>query len=156
VYEGLGQGSENGTWRNFYLTTALELRSGVGGHVADVTNPEMIVALTTEQSLDSVAIRFDGPRAWGEDLTIDVVLPEEGCRHRLNLHNGALTHRPVDADSPPRAPAGLTLTVSRPQLIGLLAGQGVEEVEHDGDLGLLERLFALTTVPDKRFPIVTP
>ncbi|WP_307710263.1 alkyl sulfatase C-terminal domain-containing protein [Streptomyces sp. V1I6] len=112
------------------------------------------MALTTEQLLDSVAIRFDGPRAWGEDLTIDVVLPEEGRRHRLTLHKGALTHRPVDADSPP--PAGLTLTVSRPQLIGLLAGQGVEEVEHDGDLGLLERLFALTTVPAKRFPIVTP
>jgi alkyl sulfatase BDS1-like metallo-beta-lactamase superfamily hydrolase len=76
---------------------------------------------------------------------------DRGFRHRLTLHNGALTHRPMDADSPPRTPAGLTLTVSRPQLIGLLAGQGAEEAEHDGDLGLLERLFALTAVPDMRF-----
>ncbi|MFJ8660571.1 alkyl/aryl-sulfatase [Streptomyces sp. NPDC093795] len=156
VYEQLGRGAENGTWRNFYLTAALELRSGAGGDVADVTNPEMIMALTTEQLLDSVAIRIDGPRAWAEDLTVDVVLTDEGRRHRLTLRNGALTHRSRDAGSPPPTPAGLTLTVTKPQLIGLLAGQGIDEVEHEGDLGLLKRLFTLVTVPDKRFPIVTP
>ncbi len=29
VYDGLGHGAENGTWRNFFLTGALELREGV-------------------------------------------------------------------------------------------------------------------------------
>ncbi|MGX1267480.1 alkyl/aryl-sulfatase [Streptomyces phaeoluteigriseus] len=156
VYERLGKGAENGTWRNFYLTAAVELRSGAGGEVADVTNPEMVMALTTEQLLDSVAIRIDGPRAWTEDLTIDLVLADAGLRHRLTLRNGVLTHRSGSAGSPPRTPAGLTLTVTKPELIGLLAGQGVEDVEHEGDLSLLKRLFTLVTVPDKRFPIVTP
>nr|WP_318209639.1 alkyl sulfatase dimerization domain-containing protein [Streptomyces sp. SJL17-1] len=31
VYERLGRGAENGTWRNFSLSAALELRSGAGG-----------------------------------------------------------------------------------------------------------------------------
>jgi alkyl sulfatase BDS1-like metallo-beta-lactamase superfamily hydrolase len=158
VYDRLGQGSENGTWRNFYLTAALELRAGVGGEVADVTNPEMVMALTTEQLLDSIAIRIDGPKAWDEDLTIDVVLTDEGRSHRLTLHNGALTHRTLSTGvhSPARPPAGLTLTLTKPQLVGLLAGQGLDQVEHAGDMGLLQRLFALVTSPDKRFPIVTP
>lgn len=50
--------------------------------------------------LDSLAIRVDGPRAWAEDLTIDLVLTDEERRYRLTLHNGVLTHR-----SCPAAPA---------------------------------------------------
>jgi alkyl sulfatase BDS1-like metallo-beta-lactamase superfamily hydrolase len=159
VYDRLGHGSENGTWRNFYLTAALELRSGVGGEVADVTNPEMVMALSTEQLFDSIAIRIDGPRAWDEDLVIDVELTDEGRRHRLTLHNGTLTHRVLRQEAPSgpsRPPAGLTLALTKPELVGLLAGQGLDKVEHTGDPGLLGRLFALVTSPDKQFPIVTP
>ncbi|WP_327659932.1 MULTISPECIES: alkyl sulfatase C-terminal domain-containing protein [unclassified Streptomyces] len=43
--------------------------------------------------LDAIAIRIDGPRACDENLTVDLVLTDENTRHRLTLHNGALTHR---------------------------------------------------------------
>ncbi|MFI6849538.1 alkyl sulfatase C-terminal domain-containing protein [Kitasatospora sp. NPDC050467] len=59
--------------------------------------------------LDSLAIRVDGPRAWAEDLTIDLVLTDEERRYRLTLHNGVLTHR-----SCPAAPARARETGAAP------------------------------------------
>ncbi|MYW63764.1 MBL fold metallo-hydrolase [Streptomyces sp. SID8379] len=153
VYEKLGHGAENGTWRNFYLTSAMELRQGVNPIVIDTTNPEMAMALTTDMLLDSVAARIDGPRAWDEDLTVDLVLTDENTRHRLTLHNGALTHR---ATAAARTPAQLTLTLTKPQLLGVLAGKGLDGVTTDGDPKVLATLFSHVTEPDKAFPVVTP
>lgn len=153
VYDRLGHGAENGTWRNFYLTAAMELRHGVNEIAIDTTNPEMAMALTTDMLLDSVAIRIDGPRAWNDDLVIDLVLTDEDRRHRLTLHNGALTHRTV---ATPKSDAGLTLTLTKPQLLGLLAGKGLDGITTTGDASLLARLFSHVTEPDRGFPIVTP
>lgn len=156
VYDKLGRGAENGTWRNFYLTSAMELRQGPNQIVLDTTNPEMAMALTTDMLLDSIAVRIDGPRAWNEDLTIDLVLTDEQHRHRLTLHNGALTHRSAPADRQPSTQPGLTLTLSKPRLLGVLAGKGLDGVVVDGDPDLLSRLFSCVTESDPAFPIVTP
>ncbi|MFJ8925029.1 alkyl/aryl-sulfatase [Streptomyces sp. NPDC102364] len=153
VYEKLGHGAENGTWRNFFLTSAMELRHGVNPIAIDTTNPEMAMALTTDMLLDSIAIRIDGPRAWDENLTVDLVLTDENTRHRLTLHNGALTHRTTAAAKPS---ADLTLTLTKPQLLGILAGKGLDGVSVDGDPKALATLFSYVTEPDKAFPIVTP
>ncbi|MEU8762874.1 alkyl sulfatase dimerization domain-containing protein [Streptomyces sp. NPDC048659] len=160
VYERLGYGAENATWRNFYLRGAQELRGGITGEVIDLANPEMVMALTVPMLLDSVAIAIDGPRAWDDELVVDLVLTDgpagAGARHRLTLHNGALTHR--EATAPPREPAGLTLTLGKAQLLGLLAGKGVDElgIGTDGDPALITRLLAYRSTPDRNFPIVTP
>lgn len=156
VYRRLGHGAENGTWRNFYLMAAVELLEGPGTVLLDAANPEMTGALTTEMLFDSIAIRIDGPRAWDEELTIDLVLTDEQLRYRLTLRHGALTHRSFPAGDDPRSAAGLTLTLTRAQLLGLLAGRGLDGVRQQGDEGLLARLLALVTTPARSFPIVTP
>ncbi|MFB6627382.1 alkyl/aryl-sulfatase [Streptomyces sp. NPDC056374] len=156
VYDRLGQGAENGPWRNFYLTSAMELRQGVNAIAIDTTNPEMVGALTTDMLLDSVAIRIDGPRAWHEDLTIDLVLTDEQRRHRLTLHNGALTHRSAPAGEQPKTRPALTVHLTRPQLLGTLAGEGLGGASTTGDPSLLTRLLSYVTQPDTAFPIVTP
>lgn len=153
VYELLGHGAENGTWRNFCLTSAMELRHGVNPITIDTGGSETVMSLTTDMLLDSVAVRIDGPRAWDDDLTIDLVLTDEDRRHRLTLHNGALTHRTLDT---PKTRAALTLTLTKPQLLGVLAGKGLDGVTTEGDASLLARLFSHVTRPDKGFPIVTP
>jgi alkyl sulfatase BDS1-like metallo-beta-lactamase superfamily hydrolase len=61
VYERLGFGAESGTWRNFYLTGALELRRGLGAGAAPVSSAGMAGALTIEQLFDSIAVRVNGP-----------------------------------------------------------------------------------------------
>ncbi|MEV0885681.1 alkyl sulfatase dimerization domain-containing protein [Streptomyces microflavus] len=165
VYRRLGRGAENGTWRNFYLMGAKELDEGAGTTVLDAANPEMAMALTVEQLIDSLAVRVDGPRAWDRELVIDLVVTGPArSRHRLTLHNGALTHRSTDrADqmdgvdrSGSRAPAGLTLTLTKPQLLSVLVGGGLDGIEQSGDTSLLGDLFAVLAEPDKSFPIVTP
>ncbi|MFF0203908.1 alkyl/aryl-sulfatase [Streptomyces sp. NPDC005017] len=156
VYTRLGQGSENATWRNFYLTGAKELREGARTEIVDLASPEVLMALTVPMLLDSLAIRVDGPRAWDDDLTIDLIVtgPDaEQVRHRLTLHHGALTHREI---ARPRTPAGLVLTLTKPQLLGVIAGRGLDGVETTGDQGLLARLFSYLTRTDPNFPIVTP
>ena len=156
VYTELGQGAENGTWRSIYLTGAQELREGPRRLETDLGGSEMVAALSTEQLIDSLAIRIDGVRAGLEDLTIDWVLTDEDRRYRLTLHNGALTHRWYPASAPARTPAGLTMTMTRRELFGLLEGRASEAIRDEGDPRLLGRMFSYLTAPDPVFPIVTP
>jgi len=152
IYDQLGYGAENGTWRNFYLMGALELRHGAVPPSLSLLSPDMIQALTVEQLFDSIAIRVNGPKAWSETLTIDWDFTDDGTRHRSVLSNGVLVHwsgtRPGDAN--------LTVTLTKAQLLALLAGQDPASLTSAGDLGALQRLLGLLDTPDPGFPIVTP
>jgi alkyl sulfatase BDS1-like metallo-beta-lactamase superfamily hydrolase len=154
VYERLGYGSENATWRSFYLTGALELRNGPKPSPLGDVGADMGAALTIEQLLDSLAIRVNGPRAAAESLVIDCRFADTGTEVRLTLSNGAL----IPTVNPrTRAKADLTLSLTKAQLLGLLAaGGGLNGIEHTGDPAVLSRLLALLDTPDPAFPIVTP
>jgi alkyl sulfatase BDS1-like metallo-beta-lactamase superfamily hydrolase len=156
VYDRLGHGAENGTWRNFYLTAAMELRGTRAEVAVDTANPETTAALTVDQLIDSLAIRVDGPRAWDLRLTMDWHLTDEDRIWRLTLSNGALTHRSSPAGQPHPGPADTTLTLTRPQLLGLLAGGSPTGVTVGGDTGNLSRLVGLLDDPDPAFAVVTP
>jgi alkyl sulfatase BDS1-like metallo-beta-lactamase superfamily hydrolase len=153
VYERLGYGAENATWRGFYLTGALELREGVKPlPIADLGGG-MTGALTIGQLFDSLAIRIDGPRAASQSLVIDWRFTDAGTTVRLALSNGALiqTENPRGKDD-----ADLTLTLTKQQLLGLLAGHGLAGIELAGDPATLTKLMSLLETPDLAFPIVTP
>ncbi|HEY7014294.1 MAG TPA: alkyl sulfatase dimerization domain-containing protein [Streptosporangiaceae bacterium] len=152
VYQRLGHGAENGTWRNFYLMGALELRQGATPPPVDLASPDMLQALTVEQLFDSVAIRVNGPRAWPEALTIDWEFTDERARYRMTLSNGALIHWPGGGPGE----ADLTLTLTKPALLGLLAGGGLGGVQTAGDPGVIQRLLGLLDPAEPGFAIVTP
>ncbi|MEW2167913.1 alkyl sulfatase dimerization domain-containing protein [Streptomyces sp. NPDC007084] len=159
VYELLGHGCENGPWRNFYLMGAQELRGRVAHTALETGNPEMAMALTVDMLIDSLAIRVDGPRAWDEKLAMTWHLTDEGRTWYVRLSNGALTYRSVEtatADAGTAPPAGLTLTLTKPRLLALLAGQGMDGVQAEGDPRVLATLVGLLDTPDPDFPIVTP
>ncbi|MFF1919917.1 alkyl/aryl-sulfatase [Streptomyces sp. NPDC058221] len=156
VYRGLGHGAENGTWRNFYLMGAKELEEGAGTILLDAANPEVAMALTVEQLVDSIAVRVDGPRAWDHELVIDLDVTDLRARHRLTLRNGALTRRSTTDASPARTPADLTLTLTKPQLLGVFAGRGLDGIGTEGDPTALTTLFSLLAEADTSFPVVTP
>jgi alkyl sulfatase BDS1-like metallo-beta-lactamase superfamily hydrolase len=153
IYERLGYGSENATWRSFYLTGALELRHGPNPSPLGDIGAGMAAALTIEQLFDTLAIRVNGPRAAAESLVIDCRFTDTGTDVRLTLSNGAL----IPAVNPrTRVKADLTLTLTKPQLLGVLTGHGLDGIEHTGDPAVLNRLLAVLDAPDPAFPIVTP
>ncbi len=154
VYERLAYGSENATWRNFYLTGAHELRHGVDSSPPTVGSAELMAALTVEQLLDSIAIRIVGPRAWDERLTIDWRFTDLGQTHRATLRNGVLTHRVVSEQD--LDPADLRVVLEKSQMLGVLLGSGLDQIVTEGDPAVIGRLLAVIELPDRNFAIVTP
>ncbi|WP_024794435.1 alkyl/aryl-sulfatase [Tomitella biformata] len=160
--EQLGYGAENGTWRNFYLTGAHELRHGSLGTPTRAGSPSMLGALTVEQAFDVLSLRVDAPRAWDEHLVIDWRLTDQDRVRRTELRNGVLIHHNV-VDSAAIPPAQLTITLTRPSLIGVLIGGrpfqdevGSGAISIEGDITALGRLVGVLDKPDPDFAIVTP
>ncbi|SLH07568.1 Beta-lactamase-like [Mycobacteroides abscessus subsp. abscessus] len=116
----------------------------------------MLAALSVDMIIDALAVRVDGLRAARTHLTMDWKLTDEDRVVRLTLSNGALTHRQETPRAPLRGDVDLTLTLSKPQLLGVLSGGGLDGVYIDGDPALLARLIEVLDRPDPRFPIVTP
>ncbi|MFL9682939.1 alkyl/aryl-sulfatase [Streptomyces sp. KL110A] len=151
LYTRLGRKAENAVWRNFYLTAAQELLHGITPHATASIGPDMYLALTVGQIVDSMAVRVDGPRAWSLRLVLDWHIGD--TYWHLRLVNGLLTWT---SDDRPAPDAALTLTMTRPQLLRLLAGQGTAGITMDGDRTVLSRLLGVLDTPEPDFPIVTP
>jgi Alkyl sulfatase C-terminal len=100
-----------------------------------------------------LAIRVDGPRAAAESLVIDWHFTDTDSTIRLALSNGALIQT---ANPRTKAAADLTLALSKAQLLGVLAGRGLDGIQRTGDLAALVKLMTLLDTPDPAFPIVTP
>ncbi|WP_407343107.1 alkyl/aryl-sulfatase [Pengzhenrongella phosphoraccumulans] len=150
VLERLATGAENATWRNVYLTGARELRGAV--EHAPISGAGLAPALTVTQLFDTVAIRVVGPLAWHDEVSIQWYLPDLGESYRMELSNGALIHFPSigtrDAD--------LTVTLTKPQLLRLLATGEPDGIDLVGDRTALQRILAVTDAPDPDFAVVTP
>ncbi|WP_016693523.1 alkyl/aryl-sulfatase [Rhodococcus rhodochrous] len=160
TFERLGFGAENGTWRNFFLMGAYELRHGPVGTPTATASPDLAGALTVEQVFDAIALRVDGPRAWAATLTIDWAFTDDNVVHRCQLRNGLLVHFPTDGSLPaPDATIGLT----RAALIAVMLG-GADPaplladgtITSDGMDAALARLMGFLDDPDPDFTIVTP
>ncbi|MEV6191168.1 alkyl sulfatase dimerization domain-containing protein [Streptomyces sp. NPDC051920] len=158
TFEQLGYGAENGTWRNFYLSGATELREGQFGTPTVTASPDIVAHLTPTMLFDAIAIQIDGPKAWDEKLTIDVHLTDVDTRYRLRLRNGVLSYTAATQ----KTAADLTLTTTVAALSTLavtgltpesLDGAGVRI---EGDTSVLQRLTAVLDPGDQDFPIVTP
>jgi len=154
VYDTLGYGAENGTWRNFYLQGASELRNGVQAMPVDIAGAtDMIGALSIRQLFDSVAIRINGPKAWDTHITIDWVFTDLGHTTRTELTNGVL----IQVDNPKTSPVDLTVTLTKPQLLGLLGGAiTLDDLATDGNKAVIQRLLSFLDPISSDFPIVTP
>ncbi|KOU29208.1 alkyl sulfatase [Streptomyces sp. WM6372] len=159
--EQLGYGSENGTWRNFYLTGAHELRHGPVGTSATSVSEDLINTLTLDQLFDSLAIRVDGPRSWDADVTVRWRLTDGHEPSTLRLKNGVLTH--VRGLGPAAGEPDVEIALDEASLRALLLGRAAladllarGRAEVSGDPARLAELTGHLTDPDPDFAIVTP
>jgi alkyl sulfatase BDS1-like metallo-beta-lactamase superfamily hydrolase len=155
TFDRLAYGAENATWRNFFLSGAVELRDGNFGTATQATSMTMMAQLTPEQIFDGLAISVNGPRASDLDLAIDVTLTDVSANYRLALRNGVLVHRKVAADS---GSANVTVKLDNTLrlltvAIGDVASPGLEI---SGDQTALQQLLGVLDKPDPAFNIVTP
>ncbi|MGH8347270.1 MAG: alkyl/aryl-sulfatase, partial [Pseudomonas sp.] len=91
--EQLGYQSENATWRNMYLTGAMELRTGVPPHAGSSVSVDMVRAMSPQMFFDYLAVRLDSEKAVGHDLTLNWTFEDQNKDFNLTLRNGVLTHR---------------------------------------------------------------
>ena len=156
TYEQLGYGCENGTWRNFYLSGAYELREGKFGTPASTVSEDLVGALSPEMLFDAIAVTVDGPRAWDEKLSIDIAFSDSTDHYRLTLSNGVLTYTSAAKTDQ----AELTISCPKRALPLLLTGDpsalSGAGFSFDGEISVLPRLLGVLDKGDPDFSIVTP
>ncbi|MNZ41089.1 SCP-2 sterol transfer family protein [compost metagenome] len=156
--EQLGYQSENATWRNMYLTGAMELRNGVPPIAGSSVSADMVRALTPDMFFDFLAIRLNSEKAVGHDLTLNWTFDDPNQAYNLTLRNGVLTHR---SGSNPQADASISMNKATLEQIALkqldfptAIQKGLVKLQGDGKkLGQL--LGSLDTF-SPQFNVVTP
>ncbi|NMO52305.1 MBL fold metallo-hydrolase [Actinoplanes sp. TBRC 11911] len=153
--EQMAFGAENGTWRNFFLTGATELRTGSTGTPTTPASPDVMAQLTLGQLFDSMAIRVDGPRAATLRSAVDWTVTGAGGdeRHWSRLANGVLVHGAGTG----RGTADARVTIGRSALLALAGGAGIpDDLAIAGDAAALDTLLGALDQPDPAFAVVTP
>jgi alkyl sulfatase BDS1-like metallo-beta-lactamase superfamily hydrolase len=160
TYEQMGYESESATWRNSYLTAAVELRHGPPKKgVERASMLELLGQTPIERFLDAMAAGLDGPAAEGKDLKVNLVLADTKETFVLWIENAVLHWRKV----PPAADANATLTLTKPFFVRMMAGAASakdmllgSEVRITGSRIDLVRFFMLIDKSPGTFAIVTP
>jgi alkyl sulfatase BDS1-like metallo-beta-lactamase superfamily hydrolase len=160
VLEQLGYQAENGTWRNFYLTGAHELRNGVNPiQVPSTTTPDSIRAMTLDMFFDYLGVRLNGPKAADKKITMNFEFPDTKEKYVLSLRNGVLNHRSHIQD----ADADASIIINRAVLNRWILGETTIDqeiksgaVKIQGKIELLSELITLMDTFDVWFNIVTP
>ncbi len=156
-FEQLAWRAEASPWRDFYLSGALELRSGV--RATPLAGANGIAAnLQVGQLLDTLAVRVVPDRAAGAPFTVAFVIPDAHERHLVTIGNGVMLHEETADEK-----ADATLTVPRLALLALIGGQAkaidliqAGKLQVAGDPGVMQRFTAVFSPPRSGFPLVTP
>lgn len=151
--EQLGYAAENGTWRNFFLSGATELREGNFGTPTVTNSPAILAQLSAEQLLDAVSITVDGPKAWDLALEIDITFTDLAQNYRVGLHNGVLIYSAHEAD----ATAQVHISGTKMRLTQLIGGDTDSDgLLIEGDADVLASLLGVLDPGDSSFEIVLP
>ena len=107
--EQLGYQAENGTWRNFYLSAAKELRDGVVVMpTPSSASADAVRAMSVEMFLQYLAVRLNGPKAADRAYVFDLQFTDLGERYLLEVGNGVLNFTKDATAEAPTATINLT------------------------------------------------
>ncbi|KAJ5099048.1 beta-lactamase-like protein [Penicillium argentinense] len=152
VFTKLGHGSENGTWRNFYLTGAQALLARNIPPPSQALVNGLKPTQTVDQWLTLLSIRIDGLKAGDSSFIIDIHVVDEAKLYRVNVSNGALTYRVVRDTQGLDGIPGLTLELKKDELLGVLKGE--KELENvQGDWCLIPILLSFLESAGSNTPI---
>ena len=140
--EQLGYQAESGTWRNCYLTAAMELRNG--NQTADLPGSkqfarDIMVNLTPEMAFDYMGIMVDKDKIKDENYTIVFDILDTYEVYTLYVRYGTLMY----AKYPPKEGGDVTVKCISKQILQLIAGAGdefVRNAEITGDTAKFDAL----------------
>lgn len=159
TYDQMGYMAEASTWRNSYLTAALELRNGPPAKGASKAMlMDMLLQTPIERFLEAMAAGLNGPKAEGKDYKINLVLTDLKETYVLWIENSVLHFKQAPAESDAHA----TLTLTKDIFVKMIAGTaGVKDTLLSDDLKVtgstvdLVRFFGLLDKAPGTFAIVT-
>lgn len=159
--EQLGYQAESGTWRNAYLSAALELRNGNAAEKGrNVKSDGSVVRnMTVEMVFDYVGILLDKQALADEDFTINVNFTDSDEKIMLRFNNGALLqYHNTSSDS-----ADLTITCPK-KALALILQRNMDAVNAsmklEGDATklqlIIDNLNQFSTAESPKFNIIEP
>jgi len=160
TYQQLAYMAESGSWRNFYLTAASELKNGIMDLPTPRTGgPDIVRAVPLDLFFDTMAVKLNGPKAADKNWRFNFQLTDTGENAVLIVSNGTLHHRMNTTD--PDANATLKMTRNaldqlsmKTKTFAQLAKSGEASVE--GNPLALRSFFGLLDDFEFWFEIVRP
>jgi alkyl sulfatase BDS1-like metallo-beta-lactamase superfamily hydrolase len=153
--EQLGYQAESGTWRNAYLTGALELREGNQSEKAKTSSGGMDVrmAMTGDMILDLIDISTDAMAAQEDDLSLNLIIDKEE-NYFVKRKSGVLLVYEGESSEE----ADCTLNCTKLQLLTMVSGdqEVFDQLETEGDATVPERLVKYMTPSPRNFNIIEP
>ncbi|MEO1437343.1 MAG: alkyl sulfatase dimerization domain-containing protein, partial [Bacteroidota bacterium] len=123
TYTLLGQKAESGPWRNFYLTGAQELRTGINEKaLADNTtqvSADILTNMPLEIFYDYLAVRMNREQAKGKTYTFNLIFPDINEKLSIHLENQVMHNRVNYQDPNPDA----TITLNKSVFNQIITGQ---------------------------------
>jgi alkyl sulfatase BDS1-like metallo-beta-lactamase superfamily hydrolase len=158
-YEQQGFQAEAGTWRNYFLQAAKELREGPAAPTLNTGSAAVLRAVPTANLMDALAARYDPAKAKRPGTTVQFVFTDRNERAGLHMGEAVLFPRMGETLDKPAA----TLTTTRATFDALLLGQkqipaalAAGELKVEGDPAALVALFQALDTPAPGFNVVTP
>ncbi|NMW30696.1 MBL fold metallo-hydrolase [Altererythrobacter sp. RZ02] len=158
TYEQLGYQAEGGTWRNIYLSAALELRTPKENDSVNTVTASVLAALPTLDLFDALAARFNPAKMQGEGGILAFNFPDTEEEISVDLRQSVMFPRVGSADAPV-----VTLSIQRSDMNRLLAQEttlpellGSGAATFEGDVTALGRMFGALDSQVPYFEIVTP
>ena len=153
--EQLGYQSESGTWRNCYLTGALELRNGNQADSAKTSTStnETKAEMTAEMILKYIDICTDALAAQEDDFTANIVFSDTKEQFYVKRYAGVLLCYPGCKEEG----ADGTITCTKLALLDRVVGKNPNAaVQTDGDATIPDRMAGYITEFTRNFNIIEP
>jgi len=158
--EQLGYQAENGTWRDFYLSAAKELRDGVKiAATPNTASGDIARSMTSEMLLSYLGVRLNGPKAADLDYTFNLNLTDPDEFYGLEVGNGVLNYTKNRSFDSPTA----TITAARSAIDAVILGQatfadqlGSGAIEIEGEEKAFTDFLGLLDDFEFWFNIATP
>ncbi len=159
--EQLGYQAESGTWRNAYLSGAMELRNGLADTSANraSNSGDMMTSMTASMLFDYMGILLNKPAMEGSDFTLHFTLADTGETYLLRVLDGVL----LQFAGATGEDADLQITTGKNALLLLLnrdLDTFLQNAQVTGDTDLLaefvENLNELTIGTPASFHIIEP